>query len=80
LFGADGLSMNNEHMIFWNAKYTEKTDNNNAIIREVYNDFFKHKFPSKDTNVIIAAAIWRKKQKPILVNVVTKELIVLESC
>ena len=56
-------------MILWNSKYTEKIDNNKNLQKEVLHDFSEHGLPSR-INFYLVAIIWRKKQKPIVVDAV----------
>lgn len=67
IFGADGIAMNGEEIIFWNSKATtpEVKDGVSKMKSSAKIEFAKYPFPK---NVKLQAIIWQPRQKPIIEN------------
>ncbi len=66
IFGSDGIAMNGEEIIFWNAKSTIQANKGISDMKKKGADEFK-KFPFPAT-VKCQLVIWEPRKKPIIVN------------
>lgn len=65
IFASDGIAMNGEEIIFWNAKATTEDvkDGVSKRISEAKKEFEKYKFPP---SVIREAIVWLPRKQPIV--------------
>lgn len=65
IFGADGIAMNGQEIIFWNSKATtpEVKDGVSKMKSSAKLEFAKYPFPK---TVKLQAIIWQPKKKPII--------------
>jgi len=62
LFGADGIAMNGEHLVFWNSKFGRENISKGII------EFLKYKFPVSP-QLKLWIVVWEPRQKPEIVDV-----------
>jgi len=67
IFGADGIAMNGNEIIFWNSKATtpEVKDGVSKMKSSAKIEFEKYPFPKC---VKLQAIIWQPREKPIIYN------------
>jgi hypothetical protein len=69
VFGSDGIAMNGEEIIFWNAKHCSTDDKNNidTQIRQGKKEFASYPFP---TTVKRQLVMWQpRKKEPQIIHV-----------
>lgn len=65
--GSDGIAMNGEEIIFWNAKHCTTNDKNNidTQIRHGKKEFMKYPFPSCVKRQLF---MWQPRQQPVIID------------
>ena len=65
VFGADGIAMNGQEIIFWNSKHFTGTNTSYNEKSSGKKEFTKYPFPPC---VKLQLYIWQPKKKPIIVD------------
>lgn len=64
VFGSDGIAMNGEDIIFWNAK-SASTGNQSPLKSRGKSEFAKFPFPK---SVKLHLYIWEPRKKPVIID------------
>lgn len=66
VFGADGISMNREEIIFWNSKFMSTKHSGEQSRSSGKLEFAKYPFPSSVKKQIV---IWETRKDPVIYDI-----------
>lgn len=67
VFSSDGIAMNGEEIIFWNAKHCSTNDKNNidTQVRQGRKEFAQHPFPPTVKRQLF---MWEPRKQPVIID------------